>query len=104
MPVTFAVIDDDTIVTAVDHKPKRTKALARLRNIEAHPAVSVLADEYDDADWSRLWWARADGVARVLDASPRAVSLLVARYPQYAELPPAGPVIEIEVTRWSGWP
>ena len=33
----------------------------------------------------------------------RAVELLVARYPQYREQPPAGPVLEIGVERWSGW-
>ncbi|MBX6391787.1 MAG: TIGR03668 family PPOX class F420-dependent oxidoreductase [Frankia sp.] len=109
VPVTFALLADgatDLIVTAVDHKPKRTTRLARLDDIARDGRVSLLADAYDD-DWSRLWWARAEGVARV--ASPgtaghtAAVRALAARYPQYREHPPAGPAIEIEVRRWSGW-
>ena len=35
VPITFAFVDDDTIVTAVDHKPKRTTRLQRLDNIRA---------------------------------------------------------------------
>ncbi|MET0817185.1 MAG: TIGR03668 family PPOX class F420-dependent oxidoreductase, partial [Solirubrobacteraceae bacterium] len=66
VPCTFAVLGEDTIVSAVDHKPKRTTALRRLANIAANPRVAVLADHYED-DWDALWWARADGVARVLE-------------------------------------
>jgi PPOX class probable F420-dependent enzyme len=105
VPITFAV-DGDDIVTAVDHKPKRTSGLRRLANIEANPRVTVLADHYED-DWSRLWWARADGLARVADPGSaeheRAVSRLAARYPQYQERRPGDAVILISVSRWSGW-
>jgi PPOX class probable F420-dependent enzyme len=103
--ITFA-IDGDEIVTAVDHKPKRTTRLRRLDNIEANPRVSVLADHYAD-DWSRLWWARADGTARVVGPGEpeheRAVAELAARYPQYEERRPTAGVIVISVSRWSGW-
>lgn len=106
VPITFAV-DGDVLLSAVDHKPKRTTALRRLANVAANSQVSVLVDHYDDADWSRLWWVRADGVGRVLEpgepAARRAVALLAGRYPAYGERPPAGPVLEIEVRRWSGW-
>ncbi|MGW7517305.1 TIGR03668 family PPOX class F420-dependent oxidoreductase [Streptomyces sp. NPDC054796] len=64
VPVVFAVTGD-TVVTAVDHKPKRTARLKRLANIEANPAVCLLVDAYDE-EWEHLWWARADGTARVL--------------------------------------
>jgi PPOX class probable F420-dependent enzyme len=106
VPIVFA-LDGDRVYHAVDHKPKRTTALRRLANIAADPRVSMLADEYDDADWSRLWWARADGVARVLetdrDESRRAIALLCDRYAQYRDMAPAGPVVAIEVERWTGW-
>ncbi|MPY77153.1 MAG: TIGR03668 family PPOX class F420-dependent oxidoreductase [Actinophytocola sp.] len=101
VPVTFAV-DGDVIVFAVDHKPKTSTALRRLRNIEANPTVSLLVDHYED-DWTRLWWARADGHARARAEDPPAVALLTAKYPAYAERPPEGPVVRIDVSRWSGW-
>src|SRR5205823_7574969 len=66
VPICFA-LDGDTILTAIDHKPKRTTALARLRNIAANPPVALLADHYDDDDWSQLWWARADADATAPD-------------------------------------
>ncbi|MFE7775287.1 TIGR03668 family PPOX class F420-dependent oxidoreductase [Streptomyces sp. NPDC057445] len=107
VPVVFAV-DGDTVLLAVDHKPKRTTRLKRLANIAANPSVCLLTDHYDE-DWERLWWARADGEARVLpspDRSPEAarfVRLLSAKYQQYADRPPGGPVVEVSVLRWSGW-
>jgi PPOX class probable F420-dependent enzyme len=100
--VTFAM-SGSMIVTAVDQKPKTTRHLRRLRVIATNPRVSLLVDHYDE-DWSRLWWVRADGIARILTddvAEPRA--LLLAKYPQYRDDPPAGPYIRIDVTRWQGW-
>lgn len=106
VPVTFAVGDASTIVTAVDHKPKATARLRRLRNITENPRVALLADAYSD-DWSQLWWARADGSARLVDVGhpehDQAVAWLAHRYLQYRGVPPSGPVITVSVTRWSGW-
>jgi PPOX class probable F420-dependent enzyme len=101
VPVTFAV-RGDVVVFAVDHKPKSTTALRRLRNIEANPAVCFLADGYDE-DWSRLWWARADGIARVEPPGAEPVSWLVAKYEQYARRPPEHAVVVTEVHTRSGW-
>jgi PPOX class probable F420-dependent enzyme len=101
VPVTFAVIDE-RIVFVVDDKPKSTTRLRRLDNIAARPSVCLLVDVYDD-DWSRLWWARADGTATVLDTDVEAVDALAARYPAYVERRPRGPVVSIEVTAWTGW-
>ncbi len=103
VPVTF-VVRGDTVAIAVDHKPKTTTELRRLRNIEANPRVCLLADDYDE-DWDRLWWVRADGTARVLRDAGRAepAGLLAAKYPQYAGRPPGGPVILVDVTAWRGW-
>jgi PPOX class probable F420-dependent enzyme len=104
VPVTFAV-DGDCIFSAVDAKPKTTRDLQRLANIRAGPDVTVLADHYAE-DWSALWWARADGSASVLEgaaAMAEPLRLLAERYPQYRDMPPAGPVISILVRRWTGW-
>ena len=104
VPVTFAV-DGDTIVTGVDHKPKRSTRLQRLANIAANASVALLADHYAD-DWERLWWVRADGTASIANGGPThtaGIRLLAAKYEQYRTRPPTGPVIVVTVTRWSGW-
>jgi PPOX class probable F420-dependent enzyme len=120
VPIVFAVAragDLDLIYSVVDAKRKRTTALRRLVNVASNPAVSVLVDHYEE-DWGALWWARADGVGRVLgerdadtagagadldadaDESKRAIALLAERYPQQRAV---GAVLAIEVARWSGW-
>ena len=104
VPIVFAV-NGDRIVTAIDGKPKKDGMLRRLMNIEANPQVSVLVDQYDE-DWSRLWWARADGRARVLSdgqEADAALARLRERYPQYRSVGLAGPALVISVDRWSGW-
>jgi PPOX class probable F420-dependent enzyme len=106
VPVVFAA-EGDTVFTAVDRKPKRTTALKRLANVRANPRVALLADEYLDDDWDALWWARADGIGRVLEpgdpVARRAVELLQERYAQHRAAPPEGPVLAVDVHRWSGW-
>lgn len=105
VPITFA-LDGDRVVTAVDHKPKRTTDLQRLRNLAANPAACVLVDVYDD-DWDALWWVRGDGEATVVAPGeaehPALVARLVDRYPQYRERPPAGPAVVVHVRRWRWW-
>jgi PPOX class probable F420-dependent enzyme len=104
VPITFAV-DGDRIYTAVDHKPKTTRDLRRLRNIEENPHVAVLADHYAE-DWATLWWVRVDGRAIILEGDmilERHLDALAERYEQYRQARPEGPVIVIEVDRWSGW-
>jgi PPOX class probable F420-dependent enzyme len=105
VPVVFA-LEGDTAWLAVDEKPKRHRRLQRLANIRAEPRVSLLVDEYDQ-DWTRLWWVRADGIARIVDEGPefeRAADLLPRKYPQERPQPPAGPAIAVEIERWSHWP
>lgn len=104
VPVVFAVVGD-VVYTPIDHKPKRSTRLQRLANLRAEPRCALLADGYDE-DWSRLWWARADGRATVLDEPDRGhpgVAALVGRYEQYRTHPPTGPLVEITVARWRGW-
>jgi PPOX class probable F420-dependent enzyme len=103
VPIVFAA-DGDTVYTAVDAKPKRTRALKRLANVRRDPHVTLLADHYEE-DWSALWWVRADGRAAIVDATDAAdaLALLTARYEPYREQPPAGPVLVITVDRWTGW-
>jgi PPOX class probable F420-dependent enzyme len=105
VPVTFAFAAPELVVTAVDHKPKRSTDLQRLRNVDAHPEVSLLVDAYDE-DWSRLWWVRLDATAEVVRDEPTRSSLaaaLVERYPAYADRPPAGPVLAMTVHTVVSW-
>jgi PPOX class probable F420-dependent enzyme len=103
VPCTFALLDDDTIVTAVDHKPKRTTRLQRLENVRRNPSVTMLVDHYAE-DWTTLWWVRASGDARIVDnPDDELIDALVAKYDQYQDLPPAGPAIVITITDLTGW-
>jgi PPOX class probable F420-dependent enzyme len=103
VPIVFA-LSDETVYSVVDDKPKRKIELRRLQNVTSNPWVSVLADHYDDADWSALWWVRADGTARVLDMSDpearEAIAMLGRRYPQQHA---TGQVMAVDVKRWTGW-
>jgi PPOX class probable F420-dependent enzyme len=103
VPIAFAVAGE-TIYSAVDAKPKRTRELRRLANVRENPAVALLVDHWDEDDWERLWWVRADGAGRVLDPQEpeavRAVELLRERYPRQHAV---GAVLAVDVARWSGW-
>jgi PPOX class probable F420-dependent enzyme len=104
VPITFAM-NDATIYFAIDFKPKKTTDLQRLRNIEANPSVSVLVDHYE-ADWTKLWWVRVDGSARiVIDGAlfENGIARLTQRYAPYRSVRPVGPVVAIAVERMTGW-
>jgi PPOX class probable F420-dependent enzyme len=102
--VTFAVTDD-ALVHMIDDKPKTTRRLQRLRNVEVTPQASLLVDYYED-DWSALWWVRVDGAARVETEGMRwgkARAALVEKYAQYRESPPTGPAIFLSIDRVTHW-
>lgn len=103
VPVVFGVTPDRRLVTAVDHKPKSTRALRRLDDIAADPRLTLLCHHYAD-DWTELWWVRVDGTAEVLDdPQPADRRALTDKYPQYAEQPPTGPWILITPRTVTGW-
>lgn len=102
VPIVFAIVGE-TLVTAVDAKPKRTRSLRRLDNVRAEPRVTVLVDHYAD-DWSRLWWVRMDGSAIVTDGlEPAHRRALVEKYPQYRDHPPDGPAVVVAIERVASW-
>ena len=104
VPIAFAH-HDENLYFVVDDKPKRSRDLKRLRNIAGNPRVSVLVDHYED-DWTRLWWVRVDGVARVVDhdaEAQRALDMLARKYAQYARTRPQGPVVAIRIEHMTGW-
>ena len=100
----FAV-ESDRLFSAVDQKPKSTRELRRLANIRSHPEVTVLVDHYEE-DWSALWWVRLRGRAEIVDDGPmadRGRELLSGKYDQYRREQPTGPVIAVQIERWTGW-
>ena len=105
LPVTYAV-NGESLVTAVDQKPKRRsgEALARVRWLRARPAAALTVDHYDD-DWSALAWVQVLGSVRVLDAAsaPEAMASLAERYEPYRTDPPAGPLLVLEPDRLLWW-
>jgi PPOX class probable F420-dependent enzyme len=105
VPIVFALAGD-TLYSAVDAKPKRSRTLRRIENARVRPDVTVLVDRYDDDDWSRLWWVRLRGRARVLDGGAEAADalhLLAEKYEQYRREPPGPPVLAVDVLEWRSW-
>jgi PPOX class probable F420-dependent enzyme len=104
VPVTFALCDG-ALAHMIDHKPKTTQLLQRLRNVQANPRASMLVDDYDE-EWSALWWVRVDGTASVDTEGrrwDRARASLIDKYPQYRESPPSGPAIILSIERVTYW-
>ena len=105
VPIVF-VIHGQTLYTAVDDKPKSSHRLRRIENARNRPDVTVLVDHYED-DWSRLWWVRLDGTARVLDDGEEAelaLRLLTDKYEQYRRAGPHLPVLALDIRNWRTWP
>ena len=106
VPVCFA-FDGTAVYSAVDDKPKRTRALRRLRNVAENPQACVLVDVWDE-DWTRLAWVSVEGRAEVLTAGGdfvRALEALRAKYPQYRtmNLERDGAVLRVRVDRVRSW-
>jgi PPOX class probable F420-dependent enzyme len=102
--VTFAMVDDH-LVHMIDQKPKTTRNLQRLQNVETLPLASLLVDNYTE-DWSGLWWVRVDGEIAIEKDGDRwwtARSSLKEKYRQYRYAPPSGPAIFLSIDRVSHW-
>ncbi len=108
VPVCFVAVGANAYIT-IDDKPKRKRGppLKRLANIAENPAVALVADRYDDRDWSRLGWVMLRGRAEVLDQGPEhadAQRRLRARYAQMKTMAlERHPVIAIRIDRVASW-
>jgi PPOX class probable F420-dependent enzyme len=100
VPVCYA-LRGSGIVTAVDHKPKSGRPLARLRNVERTGSATLLVDRWSE-DWDGLAWVMVHASAR-LDPPHTADDALARRYAQYRETPPSGPVIALVPRRVVWW-
>ena len=107
VPVCFA-LEGETVYVTIDEKPKRDggRPLKRIRNLIENPAVSLVADHYEE-DWRRLGWVMLRGRAEILYRGGEhdlAQALLRARYPQYRTMRlETLPVIAIRVRRATSW-
>jgi PPOX class probable F420-dependent enzyme len=113
VPICFVVLGEPPVLYApIDDKPKSTDdplALARVRDIQADPRVTILVDRWDE-DWTRLAWLRAEGRAMLLqpgaaaDEHAVAVASLRSKYPQYAtHRLDIRPIIRIAMDRVVDW-
>jgi PPOX class probable F420-dependent enzyme len=103
LPVTFAVAEG-RIWTAIDQKPKRAKEPARLRFLRRDPRVALTVDRYSD-DWDELAWVQVLGTVRILDVNegPAGLEALRAKYEQYREEAPPGPLLALDPQRYLWW-
>lgn len=103
MPVCFA-LEDDTMYTAIDDKPKRTRRPRRIRDLATNPRVAFVADRFDE-DWSRLGWVMIRGRGDILGSGAlfeRGCELLRHRYAQYETMTlyPLIAICVLEVRSW----
>lgn len=105
LPIVFAMAER-AIWSAIDDKPKRRpdREPARLRYLRSNPAVAFTVDRYVE-DWRRLAWVQVLGRAVVVDAGEArpALEALTAKYAQYRESPPPGPLVRIDPARLLCW-
>jgi PPOX class probable F420-dependent enzyme len=102
-PVTFARVGD-TIVSAIDGKPKRRpgELPARVRRLRHHPRVALTVDRYDD-DWTRLAWVQILGDVGIEAVDGASLEALQRRYPAYRNDPPRGPLLKLRPERVLSW-
>jgi len=107
VPVCFAVVSK-VIVTPVDLvKPKSTTELGRLKNLERDATATLLCEQWDRQDWSRLWWVRMHLARKSRDevSDPlleKCEEALRHKYAQYGDAAFAELVV-FDVTSLVGW-
>ena len=103
VPVCF-VLHDGRIYSPIDGKPKTTRRLRRVRDLERNPNATLLVDHYEE-DWRRLWGIQVRGRARLIAGNAAAAALehLRACYLQYGEVSVGPEVICLEPDRFVTW-
>jgi PPOX class probable F420-dependent enzyme len=113
VPICFVLsADGSSVISPLDDKPKRTsdrRSLARVRDIEARPGVTLLFERWSE-DWAKLAWVRLYGEATLLEPSDhpgmhqQAVRALREKYPQYGEHRlESAPMVRIAITDVTAW-
>jgi hypothetical protein len=107
VPVAYVVDEDGYVGVPVDRvKPKASLRLQRERNLEADPRATLLIEHWDQGDWSRLWWVRAElrwqGDAAGHARTAALAAGLAECYPQYRDQPFAR-VLVLRLVGVTGW-
>ena len=109
VPICY-VLSGETVYIAIDEKPKTSDLtrLRRLKNIAENPRVAIVADVYDDEDWSKLGFVLLRATASILSPGTpehaKAVAALQQKYPQYRHMAlPDRPVIAAHITSLTPW-
>jgi PPOX class probable F420-dependent enzyme len=106
VPVVYAVDGPGLVGIPVDRvKPKARQRLRREDNLAADPRATLLVEQWDRDDWSRLWWVRAHLRAVAdpgEDVVDRLADRLAATFEQYRDRP-FDRVVVLEVVGVGGW-
>jgi hypothetical protein len=106
VPCVFAVDDEGFVGVPVDRvKPKASSSLQRVANLRADPRATLLVEQWDAIDWSRLWWVRAELRSVAEPDADRVDGLagrLAVRYPQYRDRP-FEQVLVLHIVGVVGW-
>jgi PPOX class probable F420-dependent enzyme len=103
LPVTFANAEG-LIWSAIDQKPKRVKEPARVRFLQRDPRAALTVDRYSDK-WEELAWVQVLGRVAIVEVAEGAAGMkaLSAKYEQYREEAPPGPLLALEPLRYLWW-
>ena len=106
VPCVYAVDKDGFVGVPIDRvKPKSLSRLQREHNLESDSRATLLVEQWDRDDWSRLWWVRA---SLEWDAAPSPermdglAALLADRYAQYRDRP-FDRVLVLRIVDVTGW-
>jgi PPOX class probable F420-dependent enzyme len=101
--VTFALAAG-RLWSAIDRKPKRSQEPARLRFLRRDGRAALTVDRYSD-DWDELAWVQVLGSVRILEVTEGEAGLeaLRAKYVQYRDEAPPGPLLALEPRRYLWW-
>jgi PPOX class probable F420-dependent enzyme len=101
--VTYALAEG-RIWSAIDRKPKRAGEPARLRFLRRDPRAALTVDRYSD-DWKALAWVQVLGTVEIveLDDGDAGLKALSAKYEQYRDEAPPGPLLALSPERYLWW-
>ena len=104
IPAVYAVHDGHVGIPVDTVKPKADGRLQRERNLDADPRATLLVDHWDRADWTRLWWVRAELRAAAEDPAlaDALAGRLAERFTQYRDRPFTRMLV-LRVVGATGW-